>query len=137
MSFPTPAVPSGASPALDRRIERLREAARSEPRLGGVLLYGSWTLGEADAYSDIEAYLFIEDAFHQEFDGREFLRRLGPLKLACTTMYGILAVVFDDLMRGSSLWRPQGPASPRSPPGGAWCTFPLPMPPCCSTAVVG
>ena len=103
-----------------------------------MLLYGSWTLGEADAYSDIEAYLFIEAAFHQEFDGREFLCRLAPLKLAYTNMYGILAVVFDDLMRGgSSLWRPQGPASPRSPPGGAWCTFPPPMPPCCSTAVVG
>ncbi|GAA2942496.1 hypothetical protein [Streptomyces enissocaesilis] len=45
------------APALDRRIERLRAIARSDQRLDGVLLYGSWTLGEADAHSDIEAYL--------------------------------------------------------------------------------
>ncbi|MFI0259187.1 nucleotidyltransferase domain-containing protein [Streptomyces sp. NPDC017056] len=88
------------SPALDRRIARLRELAEAEPRLEGVLLYGSWTLGEADAHSDIEAYLYIRDAHAEDFDGREFLGRLAPLKLAYTNMYGILAVVFDDLMRG-------------------------------------
>ncbi|MFH9419603.1 nucleotidyltransferase domain-containing protein [Streptomyces sp. NPDC017529] len=88
------------SPALDRRIARLRELAEAEPRLEGVLLYGSWTLGEADAHSDIEAYLYVRDAHAEDFDGREFLGRLAPLKLAYTNMYGILAVVFDDLMRG-------------------------------------
>lgn len=41
---PVPSVPSAASaPALDRRIDRLRELAAAEPRLDGVLLYGSWT----------------------------------------------------------------------------------------------
>ncbi|MCB5908705.1 nucleotidyltransferase domain-containing protein [Streptomyces pinistramenti] len=88
------------TPALDRRVERLREAAHAEPRLDGVLLYGSWTLGEADAYSDIEAYLYVRAPHADTFDGREFIERLAPLKLAYTNMYGILAVVFDDLMRG-------------------------------------
>ncbi|MFI6080507.1 nucleotidyltransferase domain-containing protein [Streptomyces sp. NPDC051217] len=88
------------SPVLNRRIERLRELAEAEPRLDGVLLYGSWTLGESDAHSDIDAYLFVRDADAETFDGREFVERLAPLKLAHTNMYGILAVVFDDLMRG-------------------------------------
>ncbi|MFC5289625.1 hypothetical protein ACFPM7_21450 [Actinokineospora guangxiensis] len=34
------------------------------------------------------------------FDGVEFVARLAPLELAYTNMHGILAVVFDDLMRG-------------------------------------
>jgi lincosamide nucleotidyltransferase len=89
-----------ASPALDERIARLRETARLEPRLEGVLLYGSWTLGEADAHSDIEAYLYVDDDHLDAFDARAFLGRLAPLQLAYTNMYGILAVVFDDLMRG-------------------------------------
>lgn len=89
-----------ASPALDRRIALLKEYAHSDQRLEGVLLYGSWTLGEADAYSDIEAYLYVQDDQVKEFDGRAFLAQLAPLKLAYTNMYGILAVVFDDLMRG-------------------------------------
>ncbi len=92
--------PASSCPALDHRIARLRELAEAEPRLEGVLLYGSWTLGEADAYSDIEAYLYVRDAHADAFDGVEFVGRLAPLKLAYTNMYGILAVVFDDLMRG-------------------------------------
>ncbi|MEU7040796.1 nucleotidyltransferase domain-containing protein [Streptomyces varsoviensis] len=88
------------SPALDDRVDRLRRLAQADPRLEGVLLYGSWTLGEADAHSDIEAYLYIQDDRLADFDGPAFLEQLAPLKLAYTNMYGILAVVFDDLMRG-------------------------------------
>jgi lincosamide nucleotidyltransferase len=98
-----------ACPALDARIARLREIARSEERLEGVLLYGSWTLGEADAHSDIEAYLYVDDEYVDDFDGRAFLEQLAPLKLAYTNMYGILAVVFDDLMRGEFHITPAGP----------------------------
>ncbi|MFB6817519.1 nucleotidyltransferase domain-containing protein [Streptomyces sp. NPDC056347] len=93
-------IPASACPELDERIARLRRLARSEPRLEGVLLYGSWTLGEADAHSDIEAYLYVRDQYADDFDGPAFLARLAPLELAYTNMYGVLAVVFDDLMRG-------------------------------------
>ncbi|MFE7133795.1 nucleotidyltransferase domain-containing protein [Streptomyces sp. NPDC057638] len=96
------------SPALDRRIERLRALAEAEPRLEGVLLYGSWTLGEADAHSDIEAYLYVTDAELDGFDGRAFLERLAPLRLAYLNQYGILAVVFEDLMRGEFHIAPAG-----------------------------
>ncbi|MDT0611174.1 nucleotidyltransferase domain-containing protein [Streptomyces lancefieldiae] len=96
-------------PALDDRIARLRQLARSEPRLEGVLLYGSWTVGEADAHSDIEAYLYVEDEHLDDFDARAFLARLAPLQLAYTNMYGILAVVFEDLMRGEFHITPAGP----------------------------
>ncbi|MFT2019175.1 nucleotidyltransferase domain-containing protein [Streptomyces sp. 796.1] len=96
---PTSSAPS-ASPALDRRIDRLREVAAAEPRLTGVLLYGSWTVGEADAYSDIEAYLYVTDDAIADFDARAFVERLAPLHLAYTNAYGVFAVVFDDLMRG-------------------------------------
>ncbi|MER6910761.1 nucleotidyltransferase domain-containing protein [Streptomyces sp. NPDC000594] len=86
---------------MDGRIERLREIATAEPRLEGVLLYGSWTVGEADAHSDIEAYLYLRDGAEPgAFDAPAFLAGLAPLTLAYTNMYGILAVVFDDLMRG-------------------------------------
>ncbi|WP_231632337.1 nucleotidyltransferase domain-containing protein [Streptomyces clavuligerus] len=133
---------------MDRRIDRLRELAAAEPRLDGVLLYGSWTLGEADAHSDIEAYLYVrdegpcagspddgspgdgvlgdgspragspragdgtggtaDDAGPAAFDGPAFLGRLAPLKLAYTNMYGVLSVVFDDLMRGEFHIEPAG-----------------------------
>ncbi|MFI1015606.1 nucleotidyltransferase domain-containing protein [Streptomyces sp. NPDC020965] len=108
---PAPSFPyhSPAADALDRRVRRLREIAEAEPRLDGVLLYGSWTLGEADAHSDIEAYLFVREGHAETFDGREFIERLAPLELAYTNMYGILAVVFDDLMRGEFHFEPADP----------------------------
>lgn len=88
------------SRALDDRIARLRKLAEADARVEGVLLYGSWTLGEADEHSDIEAYLYVRDEEVEDFDGPAFLAGLAPLELAYTTMYGVLAVVFDDLMRG-------------------------------------
>ncbi|GAA3176727.1 MULTISPECIES: nucleotidyltransferase domain-containing protein [Streptomyces] len=98
-----------ACPALDDRIARLRHLAHAEPRLEGVLLYGSWATGEADAHSDIEAYLYIEDDHLAGFDGPAFLARLAPVELAYTNMYGVLAVVFEDLMRGEFHLTAAGP----------------------------
>ncbi|WP_060954435.1 hypothetical protein [Streptomyces hygroscopicus] len=95
--------------ALDDRIARLRRLAHADTRLEGVLLYGSWTVGEADAHSDIEAYLYIQDDRLADFDGPGFLAQLAPLQLSYTNMYGILAVVFDDLMRGEFHLTPAGP----------------------------
>ncbi|MFJ5867688.1 nucleotidyltransferase domain-containing protein [Streptomyces parvus] len=102
------ALPAGALP-LDRRIASLRATAEADPRVEGVLLYGSWTLGEADAHSDLDACLYVREEDVDAFDGREFVERLAPLKLAYTNMYGILAVVFDDLMRGEFHVEPAGP----------------------------
>ncbi|WP_435861152.1 nucleotidyltransferase domain-containing protein [Streptomyces nigrescens] len=98
-----------ACPALDDRIARLRQLAQADARLEGVLLYGSWTVGEADAHSDIEAYLYIQQEHLADFNGSAFLEQLAPLKLAYTNMYGILAVVFDDLMRGEFHLTAAGP----------------------------
>ncbi|MFJ8842742.1 nucleotidyltransferase domain-containing protein [Streptomyces cyaneofuscatus] len=95
--------------ALNRRIELLRSTAQADPRIEGVLLYGSWTLGEADAHSDLDACLYVREEDAEAFDGREFVGRLAPLKLAYTNVYGILAVVFDDLMRGEFHVEPTGP----------------------------
>ncbi|MGV0099581.1 nucleotidyltransferase domain-containing protein [Streptomyces californicus] len=86
----------------------LRTTAEADPRVEGVLLYGSWTLGEADAHSDLDAYLYVREEDATVFDGREFVERLAPLKLAYTNMYGILAVVFEDLMRGEFHVEPAG-----------------------------
>ncbi|MFI1186865.1 nucleotidyltransferase domain-containing protein [Streptomyces californicus] len=100
-------LPADALP-LARRIELLRTTAEADPRVEGVLLYGSWTLGEADAHSDLDAYLYVREEDVAAFDGREFVERLAPLKLAYTNMYGILAVVFEDLMRGEFHVEPAG-----------------------------
>ncbi|MFJ8646273.1 nucleotidyltransferase domain-containing protein [Streptomyces sp. NPDC093546] len=115
-----------ASPALDDRIARLRRLAQAEPRLDGVLLYGSWTVGEADAHSDIEAYLYVQDEHVDTFDGTAFLEQLAPLALAYTNMYGVLAVVFDDLMRGEFHIAAAGPGIDEVPTWEGMVHLPYP-----------
>ncbi|MEU7280240.1 nucleotidyltransferase domain-containing protein [Streptomyces sp. NPDC045431] len=126
MKSPKPLRPTSACPALDDRVARLRRLAHAEPRLDGVLLYGSWTLGEADAHSDIEAYLYIRDEHVDTFDGTAFLERLAPLKLAYTNMYGVLAVVFDDLMRGEFHLTAAGPGIDEVPTWEGMVHLPCP-----------
>jgi lincosamide nucleotidyltransferase len=115
-----------ARSALDDRIARLRQLAHTDTRLEGVLLYGSWTVGEADAHSDIEAYLYIQDDRLADFDGPGFLAQLAPLQLSYTNMYGILAVVFDDLMRGEFHLTPAGPGIDEVPTWQSMVHLPRP-----------
>ncbi|WP_335935139.1 nucleotidyltransferase domain-containing protein [Streptomyces sp. PTD5-9] len=121
-----PRSPRSACPALDDRIDRLRQIAHSDDRLEGVLLYGSWTLGEADAHSDIEAYLYIREDRLDDFDGPAFLEQLAPLSLAYTNMYGVLAVVFDDLMRGEFHLTAAGPGIDEVPSWAGMVHLPRP-----------
>lgn len=68
--------------SLNDRIKHLQALAHEEPRLDGVLLYGSWTMGEADRYSDLEAYLYVHDDHVDSFDGQAFVEQLAPVSLA-------------------------------------------------------
>ena len=45
----------------DALIERLVDLAKANPRIAGVWLQGSLAAGGHDAYSDIDAYLAVED----------------------------------------------------------------------------
>lgn len=83
---------------LDDRIHRLRGAVRADPRITAALLYGSWTTGEADEHSDIEAYVFLTP--DQELDPRAFAEPIAPVRLCHTNMFGVHSIIFDDLMRG-------------------------------------
>jgi lincosamide nucleotidyltransferase len=93
---------AGAAPALDRRIGRLREAARTEPRLDGALRTDRGPLGAADAYSDTDAYPYIQDTHAQDVDAPAFPLRPAPLRLASATMSCTASapVVTDGPMRG-------------------------------------
>ena len=56
----------------DALIERLVDLAKVDPRIVGVWLQGSLAAGGHDAYSDIDAYLAVEDtSFDAVFADRE------------------------------------------------------------------
>jgi hypothetical protein len=62
-------------------VERLLDAARRDPRIVGVLDYGSTSEGRGDAWSDIDVALFIRDNDYVDFerDWQPWAAQLGPL----------------------------------------------------------
>lgn len=82
------------------RIEmarRLREAAAADPRIVGMVEYGSGSEGRADEWSDIDLTLLIRDAEFDSFerDWVEWAGSLGSLLLAYVGRHGHPWAVYD------------------------------------------
>lgn len=63
----------------DAVIERLTEAVRADQRVVAAWLQGSRADGSADAFSDIDYYVAIEDEAFNSFDKLEFIGRAAQV----------------------------------------------------------
>jgi predicted nucleotidyltransferase len=71
----------------DAVIEALTEAARADERVVAAWLQGSRADGSADAFSDIDYYVAIEDEASASFDKVAFIGRVAPV-LVHTELFG-------------------------------------------------
>ncbi len=83
-----------------KMIERVRQICREDQRLVAALMYGSFTRGEGDAYSDIEFVLFFRDDAHDEVDPYEWVSQIAPVVLYFVNEYGNGTAIFSNLVRG-------------------------------------
>jgi lincosamide nucleotidyltransferase len=83
-----------------RMIERVRQLCREDERLVAALMYGSFTRGEGDAYSDIEFVLFFRDDAHSKVDPREWVGRIAPVEIYFVNEFGNGTAIFSNLVRG-------------------------------------
>jgi lincosamide nucleotidyltransferase len=83
-----------------KMIERVRQLCREDRRLVAALMYGSFTRGEGDAYSDIEFALFFRDEAHEEVDPREWVSRIAPVEMYFVNEFGNGTAIFSNLVRG-------------------------------------
>lgn len=81
-------------------IERVRALCRDDARLDAAMMYGSFTYGEGDEFSDIEFLLFFDDAAFQGLDRRAWVAQIAPVELFFVNEFGVTAVIFDNLIRG-------------------------------------
>lgn len=79
-------------------IDKVKSQAYSDDNISAVLMYGSFTKGEGDQYSDVEFYVFIKDM--DIFNSREWVSNIRPIELFFTNEYGTEVAVFDNLIRG-------------------------------------
>ena len=76
---------------------RLREAAERDPRIVGLVEYGSGAEGRADEWSDLDLALFIRDDDFDAFarDWAVWAAQFGELLLAYVGRYGHPWAVYD------------------------------------------
>jgi lincosamide nucleotidyltransferase len=84
----------------ERLIERVRAICRDDSRLNAAMMYGSFTSGEGDQFSDIEFLLFFEDTAFPALDRRAWLGQIAPVELLFVNEFGVTTAIFATLIRG-------------------------------------
>lgn len=79
-------------------IEKVKEIGRSDNNVSAVLMYGSFTRGEGDEFSDVEFYVYLKD--RTDFDSRLWVERIRPVVLFFTNEHGTEVAIFDNMIRG-------------------------------------
>jgi lincosamide nucleotidyltransferase len=70
-------------------------------------MYGSFTKGEGDQYSDVEFYIFIKDDKFKKFQSRQWIADIAPYDLMFFNEYGTEVVIFSNLIRGEFHFLPE------------------------------
>lgn len=81
-------------------ITRFREACRGDERIWGALMFGSFTTGDADAFSDIEFAVFIRDDAFEDFGQRAWLDAVSPVAAYFPDNFGHHTALFENGVRG-------------------------------------
>ena len=84
----------------EQMISRVRDVCHADARVVAALMYGSFTKGEADAYSDIEFVIYIDDADLATFDAVVWLERIAPVALYFVNEFSVGTAIFENLIRG-------------------------------------
>ena len=80
-------------------IEKVRQPCGQDERLLATLMYGSFTLGQGDRFSDIEFYLFFEEALGT-LKEEAWVSQIAPLELYYVNEFGNGTAIFGNLIRG-------------------------------------
>src|SRR5687768_8740410 len=78
-------------------LNQIIAVATEDPRVVGLIDYGSSSEGRADAWSDLDLALFVRDADLTAFeaDWQQWAAQFGPLLLAYISGVGHPWVVYD------------------------------------------
>ncbi len=83
-----------------KMIERFKEACHKDSRIIATLMFGSFAIGEGDAFSDIEFAVFIRDESFEGFEQRLWLNGISPVASYFPDDYGHYTALFENGIRG-------------------------------------
>ncbi len=80
---------------------KLKTLCEQDKAIVAAMMYGSFALGEADEFSDLDVVLFVGDAELNEAESqRVWLSRLAPVHLYFINEFGVPTAIFESLVRG-------------------------------------
>ena len=84
----------------EHMIQAVRELCKEDERIAAAAMYGSFTRGEGDEFSDIEFYLFVDDSSHDTFDLEAWIPKIAPVDECFQNEFGTTVALFSSLIRG-------------------------------------
>ena len=79
-------------------IDAVKSIAQKDENVSAVLMYGSFTKGEGDRYSDIEFYIFLKEK--EFFSAEDWVNQVHPVAIYFTNEYGSEVAIFENMIRG-------------------------------------
>lgn len=62
-------------------IQSVKEKCEQDSTVTSCMMYGSFTKGEGDRYSDVEFYIFIKDDMFDHFQSRRWVAEIAAFDL--------------------------------------------------------
>ncbi|KPV60227.1 lincosamide nucleotidyltransferase [Paenibacillus sp. A3] len=90
-----------------RIIQSVKENCEQNSNVASCMMYGSFTKGEGDQYSDVEFYIFIKDDKFENFQSRQWIAEIASYDLMFQNEYGTEVVIFSNLIRGEFHFLPE------------------------------
>lgn len=81
-------------------INRFRGACHADDRVIAALMFGSFAVGEGDAFSDIEFAVFIQDDLFDDFEQYSWLNAISPIAAYFLDDFGHHTALFKNGVRG-------------------------------------
>lgn len=81
-------------------IERFREVCTEDKRVISALMFGSFAVGEGDAFSDIEFAVFVRDELFDAFPQKAWLNTVSPVAAYFEDDFGHHTALFENGVRG-------------------------------------
>jgi len=88
-------------------ILMIKEKGMKDETIDAIMMYGSFTQGCGDAFSDIEFYIFVDDAYYGELDTKRWISSVYPICTHFFNEFGSEVVIFTNLIRGEFHFLPR------------------------------
>lgn len=91
----------------EKIIYKVKDKCIQDDSVSACMMYGSFTKGEGDQYSDVEFYIFIADNLMDRFNSHLWISEVNPVDLIFYNEYETEVAIFSNLIRGEFHFLPE------------------------------